>query len=172
MKKILLILFMQSCFIHSFSQNFKKYAIGNSGCAAYFFCDPGTFGMDYSEDSAKVYPTECNSDQTSYGMICIQLKASITDISNAENVLVTYLDYLKKTFKIKSSAGYGKGHRLKNQEDTRGIIDYWQDDEKNNWKVKGWTNGKFIAVLYAYSKNDLPETKVNLYLDGLLFSGM
>ena len=68
--------------------------------------------------------------------------------------------------KITKSAGYGKGHRLKDNENTRGVIDYWEDNDKNNWKVKGWTDGKFICVLYAYSSKELPEQKVNVFLDG------
>jgi hypothetical protein len=49
------------------------------------------------------------------------------------------------------------------------VIDYWTV-RKNNWKVKGWTDGKFIAVLYAIPK-ELPESKVNVFLDGLQLPG-
>jgi len=168
MKKVLFILLVQGCFNISFGQTLKKYAISNSGCSAYFYCDPGTFEMSYSMDSAKVYTAECTQDGTGYGLICIKLNETIPEISAAEEVLLAYLDYLKTTFKITSSAGYGKGHRLKGKEDTHGIIDYWSDEEKNNWKVKGWTDGKFIIVLYGYNKKDLPETKVNVFLDGIV----
>lgn len=172
MKKCIFLLLSISCFGCSFAQSVKKYSIGNSGCSVYSFCDPGTFNESYSEDSARVYTSECVHEETNYGLICIKLTAPVTDLEVAEKIVVSYLDYLKTAFKISSSVGYGKGHRLKEREDTRGVTDYWTDEEKNNWKIKGWTNGTYIAVLFAYTKKELPETKVNVFLDGLLFEGM
>lgn len=172
MKKWLLLLFLLDCFNNPFAQVLKKYPISLSGCAAYFYCDPGAFSVSYSEDSSKVYTGECMNDETSYGIVCVKLKESIANIAEAEDLMVAYLDYLKKSFKITSSTGYGKGHRLKQREDTRGIIDYWKDEEKNNWKIKSWTDGKFIAVLYAYSQKELAESKVNVFLDSFRLPGM
>jgi hypothetical protein len=116
--------------------------------------------------------SECVKDGLNYGVICVKLRQSFKDLDQAENALISYLDYLKSSFKITKSAGYGKGHRLANNENTRGVIDYWEDKEKNNWKVKGWTNKNYIGVMYAYSLKELPETKLNLYLDGFRFPGM
>ncbi|MDP4264643.1 MAG: hypothetical protein Q8941_19090 [Bacteroidota bacterium] len=172
MKKWLFLLLLLYCCTGSFSQVLKKYPINFSGCSAYFFCDPGAFAVDYSDDSSKVYTGECTNQETSYGIICVKLKDTVANINDAEELLVSYLDYLKKNFKIVSSAGYGKGHRLKDRENTRGIIDYWKDEEKNNWKIKGWTDGKFIGVLYTYSKKDLSETMANVFLDGFRLPGM
>ena len=172
MKKSLLLLLLCSSLYASFGQGVRKYNIGNSGCAAYFFCDPGTFEETYSQDSAMVYTGECKQDEVNYGTICVKLTSAIADITVAEDLLISYMDYLKTNFGITSAAGYGKGHRLKNREDIHGVIDYWQDGNKNNWKVKGWTDGKFILVMYAYSAKELPETKVNLFLDGALMAGM
>jgi hypothetical protein len=156
----------------SYGQSLKKYPISNSGCSAYFFCDPGTISLEKSPDSSDVYTGECSNDEVFYGIIVVKLKDKITDMQASEDVLIAYLDYLKTSLKITSAAGYGKGHKLKNREDTRGVIDYWKDNDSENWKVKGWTNGKYIVVLYAYTKKDLPEQKVNVFLDGLVLPGM
>ena len=156
----------------TFSQSLKKYPIGNTGCSAYAFCQFGDFDADNSEDSSKVFTKECAQDSTTYGIICVQLKTAIEKPDIAESVLISYLDFLKTQFKITSSAGYGKGHRLKDREDTRGVLDYWEDADKYHWKVKGWTDGKFIAVMYTYSKKELSETKINLFLDGFRLPGM
>lgn len=85
-------------------------------------------------------------------MICIKLKEAVEDIQQAEDISICYLDYLKKTFDIVSATGYGKGHRLQGKENTRGIIDCWKDKEGYGWKIKAWTEGKFIGVLYVYAK--------------------
>lgn len=153
-----------------YAQSLKKYPIGNSGCSFYTFCDPGTISVEKSPDGSDVYTAECNNSDVSYGVICVKLKDEIKDLKESEDVLISYLDYLKNAMKITGSAGHGKGHRLKNSESTRGVIDYWKDKD-SNWKIKGWTNGRFIVVLYAYSKGDLNETKTNVFLDGLLFPG-
>ena len=93
----------------------------------------------------------------------------MTDLQASEDVLTQYLDYLKTTLNIVSARGYGKGHKLKNKADTRGIIDYWQDKDGNNWKLKGWTNGKYIAVLFVYTKKEVPEANADAFLDGVVF---
>ena len=84
----------------------------------------------------------------------------------------SYLEYLKGNFDITSAAGYGRGHTLNNDPNTRGILDYWKDREKAEWKVKAWTNGSYIGVLYAKSKKELPVNKVDIYLNGFRFPGM
>lgn len=154
------------------AQVMKKYAISNSGCQAYFYCDPGGFGYSYSEDSSVVWTGECEQGEVKYGCICVKLSQPTSDLQSAEDLLVSYLDYLKDMFEIEESTGYGKGHRLQNREDTRGIIDYWKDSDGNQWKIKAWSDGKFIGVLYTYSQKELNDSKTDLYLNGFRFQGM
>lgn len=165
MKKALLISFLLLITAAGFSQSIKKYAVSNSGCSAYFFCEP-KFESSKSQDSSTVYTAECIKDEVSYGIICVKLLNPVTDLTQAEDLLISYADFLKSSFDITQSAGYGKGHHLNNNENTRGILDYWQDKDKNNWKIKAWTDGKYIGFMYAYSKKALPEQKVNVFLDG------
>jgi hypothetical protein len=172
MKRVFLPAVLLISIFYGNAQALKKYAIGNSGCSIYMLCNPTRFDEAYSQDSSKVYTAECVNDEIRYGVICAKLLNPIHDLNTAEELVVSYLDFLKVDFEITSSAGYGKGHRLNNNENTRGIIDYWKDKENSNWKVKAWTDGKFIAVLYANSKKELPETKVDVFLNGLRFSGM
>ncbi len=151
------------------AQSLKKYTIGKSGCSAYFFCNPGTFEVTHSPDSSVVYTGECKDGVVTYDIICVQLKAKIEHLNDAEQVLEQYLDYIKSSFGIEAAVGYGKGHRLRGKEDTRGIIDYWKDKEKNNLNVKGWTNGQYIVVLIAISDKEIPFEKGNVFLDGIVF---
>lgn len=152
------------------AQQIKKYPIAQTGCSAYFFCDPGNYQVSYSPDSSAIYQSECIvGDSIAYGLVCVVLTERVADMTAAEKLLIQYMDYLKTAYKIKSSVGYGSGHRLQNNEQTRGVIDYWEDQNQNNWKVKGWTNGRIIAVLHAYSPKSLPDSRVNLFLDGFRF---
>src|ERR1044072_1081766 len=150
MKKLLAVFMCLLFALTAQAQSLKKYPIGKSGCSAYFFCDPGKVQATKSDDSSDVYTAECQADGQMYGLICVKLKEKITDLQVAEDLTISYLDYLKSQFKRTKAAGYGKGHRLKNSEATRGIIDYWEDEEKDNWKIKAWTNGACIAVMYVY----------------------
>ena len=171
MKKIVCSLLLLGSFSFIYSQALKKYAIGSTGCTVNAYCEP-TFGITYSEDSAKVYTSECGMNKIYYMVICIELKQTIVPVSKAESALITYVNQLKTQFKIISSTGFSKGNKLKGRENTRGIIEYWKDNEQFKWKIKGWTDGRFITVLLTYSEKELPETTVNPFLDGLLFKGM
>lgn len=171
MKRHLLLLVFFFCFLFSHAQSLKKVPISNSGCSVYTFCE-FRFEKEYSEDSSVVYVSECVKEEMTYGVICVKLSQPANDIDRAGESMISYLDYLKSSFKINKSAGYGKGHRLANNENTRGVLDYWEDSDKNNWKIKAWTNGKFIGVLYGYSAKELNETKLNVFLESFRFPGM
>ena len=164
MKRYSLLFTFSLCFLFSQAQSLKKVPISNSGCSVYTYC-VFNFEKEYSEDSSLVYVSECTKDDMTYGVICVKLQQPADDLDRAEESLISYLDYLKSNFNIKKSAGYGKGHRLNNNENTRGIIDYWEDADLDKWKIKAWTDGKYIGFLYAYSKKELPDTKVNVFLD-------
>lgn len=158
-------------FSHGHSQALKKYPIRESACSLYSYCWM-LFERAYSSDSSKVFTGECNNDEVIYGVICVQLLHTLSDPERAEGLMISYTDFLKKTFKISKAAGYGKGHRLNNNETTRGILDYWEDEKGNKWKIKSWTDGRYIGFMYAYSKKELPEQKVNVFLDGFRLPGM
>ncbi len=167
-KSIILIVFLAITWSLS-SQSIKKYNIANTGCYAYMFCDPGTFSLEKSPDSSEVYTAQCNMDSVEYDIIVVKLNSGIEDLNAAEDVVIAYMNHLKSVFNVNKSAGYGKGSRLNNDEKTRGILDYWEDTTGNQIKIKGWTNGKLIAVLAVSSKADINENKANLFLDGIRF---
>lgn len=171
MRNSFLILSILCACISGSSQTLKKYPVGNSGCFLYSYCE-SKYEMSYSEDSSKVFTGECKLGDVNYGIICIKLLYTIDDLSAAEDLMVSYTDYLKTSFGITKAAGYGKGHHLNNNEATRGILDYWEDKELDKWKIKAWTDGKFIGFMYVYSKKDLPEQKVNVFLDSFRLPGM
>jgi hypothetical protein len=157
--------------ISGLSKSLKKYPVSNSGCFIYNYCDI-KFEASKSQDSSMVYNGECIKEEVIYGVICVKLLLPVNNLVAAEDLLISYADYLRGSFEITKAIGYGKGHRLNNNENTRGITDYWEDAEKNKWKIKAWTDGNYIGFMYAYSKKELPEAKVNVFLDGLRLPGM
>jgi hypothetical protein len=149
------------------AQSLKKYDVPEMNGTVYMFCAP-KWDADHSEDTSKVFTAECKKDDVSYGAICIRLLHPIDDMNLAEQMLIDYLNYLKLNFDIKSAVGYGRtdGNSLGT---VRGIIDYWTDRDNNNWKIKGVTNGKVVAVLYGYSSKQLNEPKINVFLNSFEF---
>jgi len=148
----------------SSAQTLKKYVIGNSGCSFYNYCE-SKFTVDYSTDSSKVFTGDCVAAGVTYGVICVKLFLEVPDLGDAEILMISYLDHLKTSFEITKASGYGKGLRLKDNEATRGVVDYWRDNEGDYWKIKSWTDGKFIGFMYAYSKKELPTQKVDAFLE-------
>ncbi len=172
MRKALLLFLLSFTGVFGWTQHLAKYSISNTGCSFYTFCDPGEFKFNPGEDSSKLYTADCENDGVLYGVICIKFPSVVKDLDSAQYYEIAYLDYLKTFFKIQKSVGYGKGNHLHNNENTRGVTDYWQDGDNQNWKIKGWTDGNFIGILYVHSKAELNEIKVNVFLDSFRMPGM
>jgi hypothetical protein len=45
------------------------------------------------------------------------------------------------------------------------VVDYWQDEDEMDWKVKGYTDGQIIAVLYVKNINQSTVEQQDLFLD-------
>jgi hypothetical protein len=150
----------------------KKYNIGESKCQAYFFCNPGEAGKSYTPDSAIIYQMTCEFDSLESGLICVDLPGAAMKLDEGEKLMVTYIDYLKTVFKIKSALGYGYGHTMDSYPNARGLIDQWEDETGNTIKIKSWTNGKYIGFLFvsgSAKKIDANFNKINAYLNGFRF---
>lgn len=172
MRIIIFILFFSLIGTTSHAQSLKKYTISNSGCTVYMFCDPGKFSVSKSEDGSDVYTGKCTREKLTIGVICVKLKDKITNLDDAQSLVIAYLDYLKQQFEVKAAVGYGKGNQLNNNEKTIGVVDFWEDKDGNKIKIRGWTDGAYIGVLYGVSQEELPDTKLNVFLESFRMPGM
>ena len=154
------------------AQDTRNVAISTTGCTVEVYCLPGRFDAYDLEDGSTVYADDCDKDGISWGIYCVKLKNPVADPDAAQDTMITYLDFLKLDYGIVKAKGYDKGHFLNKDESTRGIFDSWDDAEKNTWKIKAWTDGRYICVLHVHSAKELPEKKVNVFLESLRFPGM
>lgn len=170
---IICFLFLLPNAIWAQSSGFSKLSIGNTGCAFY---SPGEMSIEsaYSQDSSIVYSGENYADSFHYFIIMVEIKDPIPDsIPLQESLLINYLDYLKSSFSITESAGYGRGHTLPGYDKAIGILDYWQDEFGDSWSVKGWTDGRILAILGIYGASPFPNiSQETFYLNGFRFPGM
>lgn len=150
----------------------SKTDIGQSGCAAYLPAEMPEFDLQKSEDGADVYTSEVAIDSFVFGCIAVKFTEAFEDSSpeNQEELLISYMEFLKGAFEITDATGYGKGHTLESAPDARGVIDYWKDDAGNQYVVKGWINRKYIGFLYIGGAGDYPYFNLQqMYLDGFRF---
>ncbi len=153
-------------------QEGTRVPISNTGCTVEVICFPGRFDAYDLEDGSTVFAEDCAKDGVTYGIYCVKQKTPVTNLDHAEDTVKSYLDFLKLDYGIVKSKGYEGGHKLQKDDNTRGIFDTWEDGDNNKWKLRAWTNGYFICVLYVYSPKELPEKKTELFLNSLLFPGM
>jgi hypothetical protein len=149
-----------------------KTAIGESGCHAYLPPGSETFDVSNSEDGSTLYTGDFLVDEYSYGLIVVKLSqdAQIATQEDKEALLTSYMDYLQVTFAITSSVGYGKGHTLEKYPEATGVLDYWIDEDATEWVVKGWCDGKTLAIMMLYGPGAYPSYNVqNMFLDGFRF---
>ncbi len=156
----------------SFAQDPQKVGISNTGCTVQVYCLPGRFDVYDLEDGSTVYADDCEKDGITWGIYCIKLKRPVPNLKDAEDSIITILDFLKLDYGIVRGKGYDKGHKLNKDDNTRGVFDTWEDADGNKWKVKAWTNGNFICVMHVHSAKELPDKKTGIFLEGLRFPGM
>ncbi len=154
---------------------FVKTAVADSGCKIYL---PGTadpVNISYTPDSSIVYTIEA-LDSTSetyfhFGSIVINLN-DVDLTGQEEEMLISYMDYLKTAFQIEKSVGYGKGHTLTSHPSAKGVIDYWQDAGGDQWVVKGWAAESTIFVMFVYGPSEYPNSNVvDVFFNGARFKG-
>jgi len=152
---------------------FTKTAIGNSGSFAYLpeTKTPQTFDMSYSPDSARLYTCDIAFGNFNYSVIVVKLNDVILETNeDKENMIISYLDYLKKNFDIVQFAGYGKGHTLESNPQAIGMIDYWEDKDKQQWSVKAWADESTLGVMLVYGATEYPNaTTLGMFLNGFRF---
>src|SRR3954464_10744433 len=98
--------------------------------------------------------SEHNVNDATYGIITIKPKEIYADLSDAEKVLLTFMEQLQQSFAIQHTTGMHVETYLHTSKTS--ITNYWQDQEQRDWKVKGWTNGATLAVLYIKNIGAVP----------------
>ncbi|MCX6181515.1 MAG: hypothetical protein NT150_06280 [Bacteroidetes bacterium] len=135
--------------------------------------EPDPVDLSYSPDSARVYTIEALDSSTGmyfhFGAIVVE----DVDLGDSkEEMVIAYMDYLKTAFNVKTAAGYGKGHTLSTHASAVGVLDYWEDADGDQWKVKGWADSKSIVVMFVYGPKEYPNLNVtDIFFNGIRFPG-
>lgn len=139
----------------------RTILIGDTNCSLHFSPE-ASFDFTQTDEGDQMYFSDFREKNVTYGVMCAQLAEPIS-LDEAREVMTTYLNRLQKPF----LALYNTGIQFYpgNQENALTMTDYWQDESQIDWKVKGYTNGKIIAVLYVQNINDISVEKQDEFLD-------
>lgn len=162
-----LILLIATSLVYSIttSKNFKRYAISGSGCSVCFTSSPGRFTKSITKDGDFMYFGLTRERQSSFGVITILLQQTLSDEQTAKKMLEGFMNGLHESMNIKHTVGlYATSHHYPSS-NIQNLIDYWQDADGVDWKIKGWTNGKAFGILYVKNISAQPAPKIDQYLD-------
>ncbi len=150
---------------------FKTYQVDNTGYFALFPANPGIAEVTMSDNELKAYSLEVEYASEHYGLVLILLedKFAQSDRETLQNLLISYMEFMKMSYDISSSIGYIKGQVNITNPTAMGIQDFWEDQNGLQWAVRGWVTNEALAVLYVHS--DLPQSTYVPYefLDGFVF---
>ncbi|TAE60338.1 MAG: hypothetical protein EAZ89_01610 [Bacteroidetes bacterium] len=149
---------------------FTKYPVMESGAAIYMPAAP-LFEKSYSEDSSAVYTAEVQYENIVYGVITVSLFEDLgADTLVWDGLLMSYIEYLNsQVFSLTAVSDPGYGHKLESHPYARGVLQYGQNSEGNQSAVKGWVDGKTLAVLYVIYQGEMNINLQNIYLNGFRF---
>jgi hypothetical protein len=164
-----LILFLATSLVIRFSSSkkIKLQFIGNTGCSA-FLSAGNKLESTLTQSGDQLYFHEFKDKNVTYGMICIDMNRQY-NLVEAEEMLRSYIDKLRGPLYILHNTGVYEAADW-NSETSKTIIDYWQDCNKKDWKVKGYTNGKTLAVLYVKNIGNADVKSQDFFLDSFHFS--
>jgi hypothetical protein len=146
---------------------FSKIELG-AGMKAYF-PDKPEVKHTLSEDSSDVYTCEVTWKEFFFSTIAVKFSQALPE-ENLEPLAESYLDFLKGQFGVTEAAGYGRGHTMESNPKAKGIIDYWEDSDKNQYSVKVWIDPNYMGVMMVYGPKEFPNVNVTqLFLNGFRF---
>ena len=149
----------------STSRKFKSYFIGNTGCSALMFTN--NFKKTITPSGDRFYFNEFSEKNVTYGIICIKFQQEY-DLDESADMLTKYIQKLRAPYFILHNTGLSE---TKDWNHLSSIVmeDYWQDGNQQDWKVKGYSDGKNMAVLYVKNIGHVEVKKQDLFLDGFHF---
>ncbi len=163
-----LILVSFSLTIFAQTPRFKKYNVAETPMQIYLPTEP-KWDKSNSEDGSTVYIYDDLFGKINYSAIIVKLDPAV-DTKNPEGLLERYLVFLEDSvFSLDQKAGLGKGHTLENQPNVKGILQMGKSKDGKEYKILGWTDGKYIAVLATSSLEEMNYNIQELFLRGIRF---
>jgi hypothetical protein len=165
MENLVFLLATTLAYSFSASKKFRRYPIGETPHSVLL---PRRFdGFDHctTQHGDRFYLGESSAGLVNYGVIYIGFKEEF-ESTDAETLLRGYISKLHTPFSIAYNTGI---HHCESHDEAglRVITDFWQDEWGVDWKIKGYTDGSFLAVLYVQNINDADVNVEESFFSGL-----
>ena len=161
-----LIFLLASTVAYNYSASAKKsrkFLTSKTEIPDFIFSNPGFINTAQSENGDIMHMGECNENDVTYGLIRIQPKDNFENINDAATVLTSFMHRLQPAMNIKHS--FGLGSIDAGSQNTSCFADYWQDKDMIDWKVKGWTDGYALTVLYIRNIGNAKVEKEEIFFN-------
>lgn len=169
MKKLFTLVFV-SCSLIIFAQapRFKKYNVAETSMQIYLPTEP-KWDKTNSEDGSEVFVYDDLFGKINYNAIVVKINPTLVN-DNPESLLENYMVFLENSvYLLDQKAGFGKGHTLENQPKVKGILQMGKSKDGKEYKILGWTDGKYLAVLSTSSLEEMNFNVQELFLRGIRF---
>ena len=169
MKNIFILFFVGfSLMVFAQTPRFKKYVVAETQMQIYLPTEP-KWDQSTTGDGSEVYVYDELFGTINYTAIIIKISSTITN-KDPENLLESYMIFSEDSvFSLDQKAGFGKGHTLDNQPNVKGILQMGKSKDGKEYKIMGWTDGKFIAILSTSSLEEMNVNIQELFLRGIRF---
>jgi hypothetical protein len=161
----LIFLLTASLFYYKSSKQVKQVRIGKTPCTV-LFSTSAAFETTRTEAGDRLYFSEYQQERTTYGVICGHLSEPL-NYEESYNLLSAYMDDLRQPLYAVHNTGITDVASRKTN--FIELTDFWQDKSGIDWEVKGYTNGKQVAVLYVKNISDASTEKQDAFLNSFSF---
>jgi hypothetical protein len=163
-----LIFFLATSFALRFSpkRKSKNSFIEKTGCSV-LLPSKNSFKSITTASGDQLHFNKYFEKGVTYGIICIQLNRHY-EMKQAVSLLARYINKLKRSFYVLHNTGLQAGTDW-NSPLSKSIVDYWQDEDQKDWKVKGYTDGSTMAILYVKNITQIEVRQQDLFLDSFHF---
>ena len=161
MENLLLLLTASLVWIRKSPSKFKRTLIGIRGSSVEFAEDVAFEHTRHEGD--ELYFAEHQEKLITYGVLVAHLQQELCQ-EDARTVLSSYLNRLRKPFKAQHNTGITDCSAS-----NINLVDYWQDEDCVDWKLKAYSDGKTMAVLYVKNINDSEVEKQEAFLNSFRF---
>ncbi|HEX2609136.1 MAG TPA: hypothetical protein VHK91_17265 [Flavisolibacter sp.] len=165
----LIFLLTASLVYYKSARKSRKVFIGNTNCSFSFSAGPLEFDITENEQGDTLYLAESQERNVSYGILCADLHEKWS-LEEGKAILLNYMERLQKPFQALYNTGISDCTHWHQQTDSCTVMDYWQDQYQQDWKLKGYTNGKIIALLYVKNIGDAEASRHDHFLDSFCFA--
>ena len=167
MENLLLILATSFVLRLSSSRKLQKCPIGDTGC--FLLSARGSkFEKRKTGAGDQLYFNEFSEKGVTYGAICVAMNRQFNE-QEARDMLASYMNKLKGPFFVFHQVGQ-ENSKDWNHESSITLVDHWQDARGIDCKLKGYTNGRVIAILYVKNINEAETEKQEAFLDSFHFN--